>query len=48
MTDPNSAENVTLKTNLKTFNNILKKIIRTVKKKYYDTIFMKFKDVIRA
>ncbi len=32
MTDSNSAEYVTLKTNLKICNNILKKIIRTVTK----------------
>lgn len=48
MTDPNSTEYATLKTNLKTFNNILKKIIRTVKKTYYETLFMKFKDDIRG
>ncbi len=45
MTDPNY---VTLKSNLKTFNNILKRIIRTVKKTYYETPFMNFKDDIRG
>ncbi len=48
MTDPNSTEYATLKTNLKTFNNILKKSIRAIKKDYYETLFMKFKDDIRG
>jgi hypothetical protein len=48
MTDPDSPEFDILKVNLKTYNTILKKSIRLAKKKYYEGLFLKFKDDIRG
>lgn len=42
-TNPNSAEYEIQKTNLKTFNAILKKTIRNTKKAYYKLLFDKYK-----
>jgi hypothetical protein len=47
-TDPLSTEFAALKTNLNTYNKILKTSIRLVKNKYYQAIFAKFKNDIRA
>ncbi len=48
MTDPNANNYYTLKTNLKTYNTILKKSIRISQIKYYEAIFCKFKGDIRG
>ena len=48
MSDPLSAEFATLKINLNTYNNILKNSMRLAKKIYYQQIFVKFKNDIRA
>ncbi len=48
MTDDNSTNYYTLKTNLKTYNSILKKSIRIAQIKYYEAIFSKFKGDIRG
>ena len=48
MTNPDSAEYSTQSTNLKTFNNILKKCIREAKKIYYYNLFLKFKSDIKG
>ena len=47
-TNPNSAEYHIISTNLKTFNNILKKTIRSAKKSYYETLFNKYKGDIKG
>ncbi len=47
-TDPNSSNYETLKINLKTYNGILKTIIRMAQVKYYEAIFSKFKGDIRG
>jgi hypothetical protein len=46
-TEPDSPEYDKIKTNLKTYNNILRKSIRIMFKKYYENLFIKFKDDIR-
>ena len=48
MTDSNSIQYAIQKTNLNTYNYILKKSIRIVKKNYYETLFSKFKDDIKG
>ncbi len=48
MTDPNLPELDVQKINLKTYNNILKKVIRLAKCSYYDALFTKFKNDIRG
>ncbi len=48
MTDPTSIEFARLQINLNTYNKILKNSIRLAKRNYYETIFAKFKDDIRA
>ncbi len=48
MTDPNTPLYVTLKTNLATYNTILKKNIRIAQKDYYENLFNKFKNDIRG
>ncbi len=48
ITDPTSIGYATLKTNLNTYNKILKNSIRLAKRSYYHTIFAKFKNDIRA
>jgi len=48
MTNPTSAEHDARKINLKTFNTILKKVIRETKKSYYETIFNKYKGDIKG
>ncbi len=48
ITDPNANNYHTLKTNLKTYNTILKKSIRIAQIKYYEAIFCKFKGDIRG
>jgi hypothetical protein len=48
MTDPTSEEYEIQKTNLKTYNNILKQSIRLAKKTYYEQIFSKVKNYIKA
>ncbi len=47
-TNPNSIQFAIHKTNLDTYNNILKKSIRLAKRNYYQTIFSKFKDDIKV
>jgi len=44
---PNTQEYVTLRTNLKTYNKILRKSIRLAKKQYYETSFLKFRNDIK-
>ena len=46
-TQTNSNLRDTLKTNLATYNKILKKLIRNAKKTYYESCFRKFKDDIK-
>ncbi len=48
MSDPLCVEFATLKINLNTYNNILKNTIRLAKKIYYQTIFTKLKNDVRA
>ncbi len=48
MTDPLSVDFYRLKINLNTYNKILKNSIRLAKKYYYEKIFSKFKNDIRA
>ncbi len=47
-TNPNSIQFAKYKTNLDTYNNILKKSIRLAIRNYYQTIFSIFKDDIRG
>ncbi len=47
-TNSNSIQFAIHKTNLDTYNNILKRSIRLAKRNYYQTIFSKFKDGIRG
>ena len=44
---PNSQEYETLKTNLNTYNNILRKSIRLAKRSFYESCFLKFKNDIK-
>ena len=46
-TSPDDPIYIQLKTNLKTYNKILKKLIRHAKKSYYESLFMKFKGDIK-
>ena len=46
-TKPDTHEHYTLKTNLHTYNSMLKKMIRTAKKSYYDNCFEKNKCDLR-
>ena len=46
-TKPTSPKHKTLDTNLKTYNGILKKLIRSAKKTYYENLFAKFKGDIK-
>ncbi len=48
MTDPLSVDFARLKINLNTYNTILKNSIQLAKKLYYEKIFAKFKNDIRA
>ena len=48
MTDPNTPEFDIQKTNLATYNSILKKAIRLAKRSYYEALFTKFKNDIRG
>ena len=48
MSDPTSIEFDRLQINLKTYNRILKNSIRLAKRIYYEKVFAKFKDDIRA
>ena len=48
MSDPNSVVHETLKINLKTYNNILKQSIRLSKRKYYESLFYKFRSDIKG
>ena len=47
-TDPDSDLYHTLKSNLKTFNNILRKTIKAAQKSYYETLFNKYKGNIKG
>ncbi len=47
MSTPNSQEHKTFKTNLYTYNKILKKNIRMAKKPYYESCFEKYKNNMR-
>ncbi len=47
-TKTNSPQYNTLKTNLNTFNRILKKSIRNMKKQYYESLFNKYKGDIKG
>ena len=46
-TDPNSANYLNLKNNLKTYNNILKNSIRKAKQMYFTILFNKCKNYIK-
>ena len=46
-TSPDSEDFQTRKTNLKTFNTILKRSIHTAKKQYYNSCFDKYKNNIK-
>ncbi len=48
MTDPISVDFASLQINLNTYNKILKNSIRLAKRSYYEKIFAKFKNGIRA
>ena len=48
LTNKNTPLHHTLETNLKTFNNILRKTIRVTKKTYYETLFNKYKGDIKG
>ncbi len=48
MTDSNSIQYAKQKTNLITYNYILRKSIHIVKNNYYETLFIKFKDDIKS
>jgi hypothetical protein len=47
MTSPESVEYEAMQTNLKSYNGIIRKSIRNLKKSYYETCFNKYKDDIR-
>ncbi len=46
MTDPHLTEFDTQKVNLKTYNNILRKAIRLVKKTYYEIFFYNLRIIL--
>ena len=47
-TDPNSPQYQAIKTNLNTFNNILRTTIRLTKKTYYEALFKKYKGDMKS
>ncbi len=48
MTDPNTLEFEIEKTNLATYNTILKRAIRLAKRSHYEALFTKFKNDISS